>query len=186
MPKFVLRSKTDDNVAIELEAETIMDACVDAIYELGYSLCVPGMPANKPAVPAVQEFETAAKLLAHEVWRDESSHEAYENHLADGGDPRDHAYYAAAVVLGKSWLFKDDVDEYLTAEAEWRAKFILGDTVTIQGYDISGDKKSAWAIGKKATLRAILELHGTEVGEVLIRDNGPETKLYPLKNLEPA
>lgn len=59
------------------------------------------------------DYENSAKECACFVFESEWVQDGYASHIEEGNDPRDHILYDAAVVLGKTENFQDDIEAYL-------------------------------------------------------------------------
>ena len=62
-----------------------------------------------------------ARECAQYVYDSDCEQEEYEDHIANGNDPREHILYMAAVVLGYQKDFKEDIQIYKKLKKEERA-----------------------------------------------------------------
>ena len=53
-----------------------------------------------------------AKVIAQYILDSDAERDNYEEYIAEGQDPRDHVYYSAAVVLGCTDEFDEDIEKY--------------------------------------------------------------------------
>ena len=53
-----------------------------------------------------------AQEVAQYVWDSDCLRESYDQHIEEGNNPADHLLYSAAVVLGLSDEFKEDIERY--------------------------------------------------------------------------
>jgi hypothetical protein len=58
------------------------------------------------------KFRTAAKECARYVFDSDAEQISYQEFIQDFNDPRDHILYHAAVVLGQTQEFEEDISEY--------------------------------------------------------------------------
>lgn len=58
-------------------------------------------------------FRDAAIECARYIFDSEDHQIGYQEYIQDGNDPEEHILYCAAVVLGVSKDFQDDINEYL-------------------------------------------------------------------------
>lgn len=63
-------------------------------------------------INVVDPYKIAAEECAYFVFDSEWVQDGYQRHIEDGEDPRDHIIYSAAVILGKTENFQDDINEY--------------------------------------------------------------------------
>ena len=69
-------------------------------------------------INVIDPYKIAAEDCASFVFESEWVQDGYQQHIEDGEDPRDHILYSAAVILGKTENFQDDIDEYLKSRDE--------------------------------------------------------------------
>lgn len=64
-------------------------------------------------INVIDPYKIAAEDCAYFVFESEWVQDGYTRHIEDGEDPREHILYSAAVILGKTESFQDDIDNYL-------------------------------------------------------------------------
>lgn len=67
-------------------------------------------------INVIDPYQIAAEECARYIFDSDSEQISYQECIQSGEDPRDHILYHAAVVLGKTEDFQDDVEEYLNHE----------------------------------------------------------------------
>jgi len=61
-------------------------------------------------------YTDAAMECARYIFDSDCEQVSYQEFVRDGNDPRDHILYCAAVILGETEDFENDIDEYLQTE----------------------------------------------------------------------
>lgn len=61
-----------------------------------------------------------AQELAQYIWDSDCEKEGYQEHIENGNNPEDHILYSAAVVLGLSDEFKEDIERYYELQLQNR------------------------------------------------------------------
>lgn len=64
-------------------------------------------------------YNIAAMECARYIFDSDCEQISYQNYIEEGNDPRDHILYCAAVVLGETEDFQNDIDEYIKMENEY-------------------------------------------------------------------
>lgn len=64
-------------------------------------------------INVIDPYKVAAEECAYFVFDSEWVQDGYQRHIEDGEDPREHIIYSAAVILGKTENFEEDIQQYL-------------------------------------------------------------------------
>ena len=69
-------------------------------------------------INVIDPYKVAAEECAYFVFDSEWVQDGYQRHIEDGEDPREHIIYSAAVILGKTENFEEDIQQYLQNKDE--------------------------------------------------------------------
>ena len=69
-------------------------------------------------INVIDPYKIAAEECAYFVFDSEWVQDGYQRHIEHGEDPREHIIYSAAVILGKTENFEEDIQQYLQIKDE--------------------------------------------------------------------
>lgn len=65
------------------------------------------------------DYNTAAMECARYIFDSDCEQVSYQDYIEEGNDPKEHILYHAAVVLGETEDFQDDIEKYMNMENEY-------------------------------------------------------------------
>ena len=65
------------------------------------------------------DYNTAAMECARYIFDSDCEQISYQDYIEEGNDPKEHILYHAAVVLGETEDFQDDIEKYMNMENEY-------------------------------------------------------------------